>query len=300
MPDHVGEALLGDAVDDELDLGLETRERGLDLPGDSQSGALRHLVREVVHGRDEPELVERLGPQSADEAAGVLDALLGEAPGVDQRVTHVVGGFPRGALDGEQQRREGLAQVVVELRHQPPALGLLRGQRAPGAVAPLALEAIEHVVERVGDEGHLRLRAPDGQPPTGLERVDAPHEEGQSGERGERMAHEQEVHQRHDGHAGHQDGHAAVRRLELEEHASSDEHHHVRYEEPPEQGDVPARELLRRLHRGPGLDRRCPGRERQGDPLHPAVRRVTVRPGTVRAQVPSPWRPPTPRRAGRG
>src|SRR5690349_16228788 len=48
----------------------------------------------------------------------------------------------------QQHPGERLAELLVQLAGDPPALGLLCRHRAAGAVAALALQAVEHVVER--------------------------------------------------------------------------------------------------------------------------------------------------------
>ena len=63
-------------------------------------------------------------------------------------------------LELQHHAGQRLADLVVQLARHPPALLLLGVERAARAVAALALEPVEHVVERVaelGDLGHLAL-----------------------------------------------------------------------------------------------------------------------------------------------
>ena len=61
-----------------------------------------------------------------------------------------------------------LAHLVVQLARDPLALGLLGQQGLAPALAPLALEPVEHVVEGRGERRDVGVGAADGQPPAGL------------------------------------------------------------------------------------------------------------------------------------
>ena len=69
------------------------------------------------------------------------------------------------SLELQHHAGQGLADLVVQLARQPPALVLLGHQGSPAARPPLVLEAVEHRVEGVAelrDLGHrlLQLDAP--------------------------------------------------------------------------------------------------------------------------------------------
>ena len=71
------------------------------------------------------------------------------------RLGHVAGH----AAELQHDAGERLADAVVELLRDAQPLALLGGQRAADAVAPLGLEAVEHVVERGGELRGLRVAA---------------------------------------------------------------------------------------------------------------------------------------------
>jgi hypothetical protein len=91
---------------------------------------------------DQPDLLRRLARAFA-ELDDVPADLLGSAPG--QR------------LATQDQAGQQLADLVVQLPRDAPALRFLSRQSPAGAVTPLALEAIEHLVERLGQRDHLLI-----------------------------------------------------------------------------------------------------------------------------------------------
>jgi hypothetical protein len=135
--------------------------------------------------------------QAAGHGAHVVEDALGSARALAQQRPGVV------AVDGaaaqlEQQGGQRLADLVVQLGGQPPALALLGAHGAPRAVAALALEAIEHVVEGGRQVADLGRRALLGQALPGREGIDAAHEGGEVLERRDGAAHEHEVDEEHD------------------------------------------------------------------------------------------------------
>ena len=70
----VDEALLGDAVDDELVLRAERGQVAVELRGDAQAAVLGEVGAERDERRAQPEVVERLRAQAAHELAHLLDA----------------------------------------------------------------------------------------------------------------------------------------------------------------------------------------------------------------------------------
>ena len=85
----------------------------------------------------------------------------------------------------------------MELLGDAQPLALLRGERAADAVAPLGLEALEHLVERRGQLGRLGVAAADLEPVARLQRVDPARERGQLAQRRERAAQQQQVEREH-------------------------------------------------------------------------------------------------------
>src|SRR3712207_7207563 len=63
------------------------------------------------------------------------------------------------SVELEQDAREELPDLVVKVARNPHALGLLSGEYAPTARSPLALETVEHAVERAEDRKSTRLNS---------------------------------------------------------------------------------------------------------------------------------------------
>ena len=197
VADDVDEALLGDAVDHELVLAAERRELAVEVRRDAQAAVLGELGAERDERRAQPEVVERLRPQPAHEVAHLLDA---GARGRLERAQLGLQLLGRAALERlELQHDAGqrLPDLVVQLARHPPPLLLLRVERAAGAVAALALEPVEHVVERVAELGDLGRLALDLDPLPGGERVDAAHQRGQALERAEHAPQREQVDGQH-------------------------------------------------------------------------------------------------------
>ena len=153
-------------------------------------------------------------------------------------------GIVRGeALDLQHHRREGLADLVVQLARDALALGLLHDQRPAGALAPLVLQAVEHLVEGLRerrDSGHRRRPATRSPGSSGSRRriVSATVRSGR-----ERRAQQHEV-QRPASPAARpaaraarskRDRHGHRDRREDQERRREREHRGVRGEDPPEQ-----------------------------------------------------------------
>ena len=157
----VGEGLLGDAVDGEALLGGERGGLGAESVADAQFGALFDARGERDERAAQAELFEGAGSQAACDLAQVLDALargeldLGEV-GVELG-RHAAGE----AIELEAHTGEDLAELVMELASEAAARAFLGGERAASARESLALEAVEHLVEGVGEIGHLGYGALD-------------------------------------------------------------------------------------------------------------------------------------------
>ena len=98
-------------------------------------------------------------------------------------------GQPFDLQHGAGQR---LADLVVQLAGDPAALALQHAQRLARALAPLGLQPIEHLVERLRERRDVRLPI-DGHPLAGRERVMPAHRLGELVERAERRAQQQEI-----------------------------------------------------------------------------------------------------------
>ena len=80
-----------------------------------------------------------------------------------------------GMEPGQDQQRAGqlLSDLVMQLLSDPQALGLLSGEHPAGCLAALGLEAIEHLVERLGELARLGVRIRCGHPLAGIREVDS-------------------------------------------------------------------------------------------------------------------------------
>ena len=90
------------------------------------------------------------------------------------RRRRLVGIGLRERVELEQHAGQHLADLVVEAARDAQPLGLLRGEGAAAALAPLGLEPVEHLVERVDDLDDLDA-ALLGQALPGPEQVDRAH-----------------------------------------------------------------------------------------------------------------------------
>ena len=145
----------------------------------------------------EPEVVERLGSEFAPDPPHVLEARERRFADVHQRIP-LRGRLTRRALGPQRDRGQGLTDLIVQFAGDPDPLLLLGGQHAPAALAPLALEPVEHLVQRVGERMDLRTsRVERLGSATRLGWVDRAHGRRQPAERAERAAEQHEVDQQH-------------------------------------------------------------------------------------------------------
>ena len=147
VPRDVRQALLRDAVDRELGLGRERRQVGGEAALDRDAALVGELARELGQRADEAEVLEHLRPQLLRDPAHLLERL-------PDRLLRLVDVAACSAsrlgerVELEQHAGQHLADLVVQAARDPQPLGLLRRERAPAALAPLALEPVEHLVER--------------------------------------------------------------------------------------------------------------------------------------------------------
>ena len=97
-------------------------------------GRLDEGLDEPLERRHEAEIVQRLRPQLDRQAANVLQRRHDELPQLRQRRRLVLGVLDR--LEPEQDGRERLAGLVVQLACEPAPLALLSLDHAPQRVAP--------------------------------------------------------------------------------------------------------------------------------------------------------------------
>ena len=103
---------------------------------------------------------------------------------------------PRGQpFDLQHGAGQRLADLVVQLAGDPAALALEHAQRLTRALAPLGLQPIEHLVERLRQRRDIRLPI-DGHPLARREWIVPAHRLGQLIERAEDRAQQEEIQQR--------------------------------------------------------------------------------------------------------
>lgn len=99
-----------------------------------------------------------IGSQLPRDAADILEAVLNELGQLGE-LWRLLAGPPGGVLGSQDDRGQRLADlIIVQLPRNPETLLLLRSQHAPGAFAPLVLESLEHLVERLSERQHLAAR----------------------------------------------------------------------------------------------------------------------------------------------
>ena len=164
MACDVGQRLLRHAIDNQLGLRIELGELLVDRLGHAQPRRLGEAVAQHRQGADESEVVERLGAELERDPADVLEAranaFLDDRDLVVERRLHA-GPDPS---EAEQDRRQLLPDLVMQLLRDPQPFGLLAREHTPGGIAPLGLEPGEHLVDGERKltrfDGGLRARHP--------------------------------------------------------------------------------------------------------------------------------------------
>ena len=136
MLQHVRQCFLHDAVERGLGLGRQARiaKRGLYVHG--EAALLLDRVAKALDRRHEPEVVEGSGPQLDRESADVLQGRDDEIAELRHRGATVLG--VRDVLErlqSEEDGRERLPRLVVELAREARSLELLRLDDAADRVA---------------------------------------------------------------------------------------------------------------------------------------------------------------------
>ena len=196
MADDVGQALLRDAIDDELLLGSQRQvslEVALDLDARSFSRSVHNASSALCRPSSSSASGRRRRAITRTSSAAWPRCL----PQALQIGSELLRGAPGQRLAAQQQPGQQLADLVVQLARDAAALGLLRRQRTPAALAPLALEPVEHVVERLGQRRHLLAGRIDRHPLTRLQRVDRAHHRREPLERSERPVQQDPIRQQH-------------------------------------------------------------------------------------------------------
>ena len=125
VPDDIREALLGDAVDDQL-LLVGQREVPREPPLDLEPSALGDRRAQRQERALEPELVERLRTEPAGDQPDLLRRLTRTFAEADDVFANLLGSAPRKRLATQDQPGQELADLVVQLSRNAPPLGFLR------------------------------------------------------------------------------------------------------------------------------------------------------------------------------
>jgi len=147
-------------------------------------------------------------------------------------------GSPEDTVEVQAERGERLADLVVQLGGHAAAFCLSLAECAHARLAALGLQPVEHLVERVGQDGELRLGARTRQALAGAQRIDRAHESREAHERRRRAADEHDVGGHHDREAAGERRDAPVGGLDDEDEARHAQHRGVGHQQSPEQRDV--------------------------------------------------------------
>ncbi len=187
------------------------------------------------------EFVQHTGAQPTGDTTDLVQTGPGGLLHLAQLLQQVGRGLTGHPLEFEQNGREGLTDLVVQLPGDTATLGLLGGQDPGAARGPLVLQPVEHGVEGRDQLGDLRL-ASDRRTPPRTQQVRRRHGARQALERGEPDPQQQGVGDEHRGqpHRQHRglreqhrrgDGHGPQ-----QQRGRRDQHEGVQQEDPPEQG----------------------------------------------------------------
>jgi hypothetical protein len=133
----------------------------------------------------------------------------------------------------------------VQFARDPLALLLLGRQRAAAALAALALEAPEHLVERRRERLDLGVRVRHDQPPARLQRLDRAHGRGEPAQRRHEAPQHDQVDRDRDDEAGDDDRRLPLGdrevdldRREQQQQGDDREYRRVREKHPGEQREM--------------------------------------------------------------
>lgn len=160
---------------------------------DAQSGALFDAGGERDERAAQAELLERAGSQATRDLAHFLDAPARGELYLRDIVVELGRDAAREAVELQPDAGEDLPEFVVKLTGEAASLAFLGGEGAAAAGEPFALEAVEHVVEGVGEIGHFGYGPLDRDAAAWLGGLDATHEGSQVLERLEHAPEQRDV-----------------------------------------------------------------------------------------------------------
>jgi hypothetical protein len=241
VPGDVRQRLLRDPVDDELLLLGERQAECLDSPVDAQARLVADRRGQRGERALQPEVLERLRAQPACDPPHLLRAVAGGLAQLVELVPEVIGHRGRKPLDLQHHARQRPADLIMKLPGDPPPLTLLDQQGAAGAVTPLRLEPVQHLVERPRQRRDVRI-AVDLRPRPWRQRIVPAHRVGQLVDRPHDRPQQQQVdreqHQQPDDEDDQLRGMRRNRDRHRREHQGEkreDQHRGVRAEHPPQQ-----------------------------------------------------------------
>ena len=167
VPRDVGRDLLVDAIDRQVLLGRQRRQVGREAVPHLQPAVLGEAGGERDQSAAQAELVERLGTQTTGDVAHLLRALARRLAHLGDGVLQLGRRGTAEAVELQDDPGQRLPELVVQLASEPATLALLRGQRPLCALAPLVLEPVQHLVERVEQVADLADRAVEVDPAPG-------------------------------------------------------------------------------------------------------------------------------------
>ena len=199
----VRQALLRDAIDGELDLRRELRQRRRELALDADARDARERGRQLGQRADQAEVLEHLRPQLARDPPHLVERAAHRLLGLVELVAMLGRGLGD-RVQLQQHPGQHLADLVVQVAGDADPLGLLGGEHAPAALLPFALEPVEHAVESRDDATDLVV-ADHLEPLSRPQQVDHLHPLRQPPERRERAPQQDRVRRRSSPRARHDD-----------------------------------------------------------------------------------------------
>ena len=132
MAGDVREGFLHDPVGRGLHLGREASLDPFVLELDLDTGLVGESLEEREQGGQQPELIEHGGTQVERETADPAEQVVDDAAGLLQPGVHRGRWLIAPRFEQQLEARQQLAELVVELASQAPALGLLDLEQLPG------------------------------------------------------------------------------------------------------------------------------------------------------------------------